>query len=274
MNRTMNLSIRTIAVLAMVALLAQSAAAAQIQISYLGYDSTTQANWRTTSVAKPAAFDPSGDNAYGTDGYFVLHGNDGSAYNDGSIIEGHPASIQSLPSYISNVTFGSLDLQVSTPIPVNMSPLDDPRQPIGPSVAQLDRTEWAFLTTGANYAYIPCATVTLAQSGSFTLNVITGADRASYYNGTYAVKVTSGDVSADSLTTPLTANDGNIDHTFFRLSGNAGDTFTISNMAVTGVIAYSGIGFEGFVAVPEPSTIVLLISGLVGLVAYAWRKRK
>jgi hypothetical protein len=260
MNHTMNHSIRTIVVLAMAAFLAQSAAAATI--SYLGYDSTTQADWRTTSVAKPSAFDPSGDNAYGTDGYSVLYGTPSTTL----------AAIQALPSYISNVTFGSLDYQVANTPGTSMAPLDDPREAIGTAVADFDKTNWAFLTSGANYAYINCGTVTLAQSGSFTLNLISGADRAPYYNGTYAVKVTSGAVSADSLTTPLAANDGNIDHTFFRLSGNAGDTFTISSMTPTGVIAYSGIGFEGFV-VPEPSTIVLLMSGLVGLLAYAWRKR-
>lgn len=55
-------------------------------VTYVGGDVTTNADWRTTTVAKP--LDQNGDNYYGTDGYHVYTG-------DGWM--------SSLPSYISSV---------------------------------------------------------------------------------------------------------------------------------------------------------------------------
>ncbi len=53
----------------------------------------------------------------------------------------------------------------------------------------------------------------------------------------------------------------------------AGPTMSISTM---GVYDQYGLinGFQIVNAVPEPGTIVLLITGLFGMLAYAWRKRK
>ena len=53
-------------------------------------------------------------------------------------------------------------------------------------------------------------------------------------------------------------------------------TFNIGGRQGGGVVPYLGTidNFEIVGTVPEPGTIVLLITGLIGLLAYAWRKRK
>ena len=45
---------------------------------------------------------------------------------------------------------------------------------------------------------------------------------------------------------------------------------------IAGVYPYTGLmdNFEIQGTVPEPGSIVLLIIGLIGMLAYAWRKRK
>jgi len=52
----------------------------------------------------------------------------------------------------------------------------------------------------------------------------------------------------------------------------AGDGFTDIPLASCSNVA--GGKEEIKIVVPEPSTIALLASGLFGLLAYAWRKRK
>lgn len=269
MNRTMNLSIRTVVVLAMTALLAQSAAATTITFS--GVDGTTGANWRTTSVAKSAAFDPNGDNAYGTDGSFVFYGCDGSKYTgpDGTK-HGSPVGVSDLPSYIASAAIdNTINYQVSSPA---NPPLDDASQPIGATVANYGMTNWAFNTATGAGVFQNFFTITLAQDATFMLDVITGTDGAPNYNGVHAVQITSGAVSVNTFGTGIPGGDGIADHTFFKLSGVQGDTFKVACYNATGgVPATTGIAFE---SVPEPSTTVLLLSGLFGLLAYAWRKQK
>ncbi len=259
MNRTMNLSIRTVLVLAIAALLAQSAAAATIR--FTGVDGTTGADWRTTSVAKSAAFDPDGDNAYGSDGSFMFAGATSTAL----------ATVADLPSYISGVTVDStINYQVNAS---SNAALDDASQPIGPTVADYAPSNWAFNTATSIGIFQNFFTVTLARDGAFLLDVITGTDGPTYYNGVHAIQVTSGGISVNTIGTAIPGSDGIADHTFFTLSGVQGDTFTVAcmNAATSGVPATTGIAFE---SVPEPATAVLLLSGLVGLLAYAWRKRK
>ena len=67
------------------------------------------------------------------------------------------------------------------------------------------------------------------------------------------------------------------------VSGGTLATFYVTtgaNITFTGQIGLSGgelipVTFSTSAApIPEPSTLVLLASGLIGLLAYAWRKRK
>jgi hypothetical protein len=80
---------------------------------------------------------------------------------------------------------------------------------------------------------------------------------------------------SSTLTTNLPGN-GTWQHVVLNYSTSTAETLTIA-LADTG----PGPGNAGFSAialsaspVPEPGTIALLASGLVGLVCYAWRKRR
>jgi hypothetical protein len=50
--------------------------------------------------------------------------------------------------------------------------------------------------------------------------------------------------------------------------------FELSNAATNAYADYDNVKVTLIAGVPEPTSIVLLVSGLAGLVAYAWRKRK
>ena len=52
-----------------------------------------------------------------------------------------------------------------------------------------------------------------------------------------------------------------------------GGTDTISGAGLDGQ-AINMLSGSGITVVPEPSSVVLLLAGLMGLLAYGWRKRK
>ncbi len=62
-------------------------------------------------------------------------------------------------------------------------------------------------------------------------------------------------------------------YTFLTYGGMLTGTPTIANVP-SGYAAQIGGGVGSLTPVPEPSTLALLACGLMGLVAYAWRKRK
>ena len=136
---------------------------------------------------------------------------------------------------------------------------------------------------------------------------VTAADRASFCDGLS----TGGNVGADSIWTVLTPTNAsstggatmtiNADGSIL-VGGTSPDNPTYIVTAVTNLTGITGIRLQvledpslpqngpgrypvdgNFVittfavsaeAVPEPSTIVLLASGLIGLLCYAWRKRR
>jgi hypothetical protein len=54
------------------------------------------------------------------------------------------------------------------------------------------------------------------------------------------------------------------------------EAFLANDLTVTGSYKEGG-GIEGYVdlyVIPEPGTLVLLLSGGLGLLAFAWRRRK
>jgi hypothetical protein len=50
----------------------------------------------------------------------------------------------------------------------------------------------------------------------------------------------------------------------------------IGGFAATGAgeVAFDNVRLTGPLSTPEPGTLMILASGLVGLLCYAWRKRK
>ena len=260
MFRLTNFLVRVIVVLGLVAFLTQSATAATV--TYLGVDTTTTDGWRTTDVSKSATFDPNGDNAYGSDGYYMSHGV--APYGTGGF-----TLDALLPSYVSSV--------VPSPAPVftyNSSSffakMDDPAQPIGPApVSDLFSTGvWAVAGTADTKFF----EVTLQDTATFLAGVIWNVDLTGWR--TNQIKIIGPGGVSDQVT-GLVAAVPVIDtsYAFFQLSGNAGDTFEVwmQQDDVSVGPGTSGLLFE---EVPEPSVTVMLISGLVGLLAYAWRKRR
>jgi hypothetical protein len=87
------------------------------------------------------------------------------------------------------------------------------------------------------------------------LNMATGADHSGYTNDLF---VPGGPVAGvQAVKIAYTSN------------WSAGD-----NPLTTNNVGYYGLSEVRFAATPEPGTVVLLTSGLIGLLAYAWRKRK
>ena len=113
-------------------------------------------------------------------------------------------------------------------------------------------------------------------------------------NGQILVDADGNDPGEPYLLTPATPGDANLDGQVdindltIVLSnyGQTGQTWTQGEFTGDGtvdindltiVLAHYGDGAtagSGIQATPEPATLTLLAAGLVGLLAYAWRKRK
>ena len=65
------------------------------------------------------------------------------------------------------------------------------------------------------------------------------------------------------------------DYAFFDVNVKAGDVISVGGTPLNGGtrIEMHGITFDPY-ATPEPGTLVLLATGLIGLLCYAWRKRR
>ena len=265
MNRVMNGSIRVSVVLAMIAVLAESVAATTIE--YLGTDTVTKEAWRSTATSKAASVtgvtgaDPNGDNAYGSDGYYV-------AWKDVTTGNGSGVDVKSsLPSsYISSVTGVRTNTYYNAD---GYAKLDDPSLAIASTVDNLPSSGVWQTDAAGTFDFF---TVTLAKDTTFVLTTILGNHDGVTSNAN-AIKVTSSD-DATGVTQLITAPDASPEYAFFKLTGKAGQTFTITLTGNAGNVntTTAGIAFES--AVPEPSTTVMIISGIAGLLAYAWRKRR
>ena len=67
-------------------------------------------------------------------------------------------------------------------------------------------------------------------------------------------------------------SDVTIGNVTWKYQGNGlGSTLGLSTDGNNLVLSTGGAGFT---VIPEPSSFVLLVMGMFGLVAYAWRKRK
>lgn len=218
-------------------------------IAFLGSDGTTAANWRTTTTIKSSTFDPNGDNAYGTDGYYF-----GSGPNTGNTTT--PTVLLSSPSYVSSITTSGLFYSTAP-----YTNFDNPTLPIGSSVA--DVKGGLYYNNGTKFSF------TVGSATEFILTVMWGGNALAPDNNTTPSSISvvqtagSGSGTATSSSLPV-LNTG--EYAFFRVNAAAGDSFNI-NIAATSLQGLTGIAFE---TVPEPSAALL---GGLGMLALLRRRR-
>jgi hypothetical protein len=243
--KTMKKMITVLAVAGLVLALAPAAQAATI--TYLGSDVDTHAAWRSTDVAKTAAFDPNGDYAYGNDGYYTFTTTIG---------------LQSvLPSYITSVTPSGATYSGG-----GYPDIDDPSATIAGTVA--DQNAGVFFNiSGNNFRF------KLAEDSHFVLTIILGGQTANRPSG-LSLTQTAGSGSSTVAATSFPTAEADADYLFYEIDGSANDEFAIvpANAAVNGP-TFSGMAWEA-VPVPEPSAGVLAALGLLGMVGSRRRRKR
>ena len=243
----------TLAAVAMAALVANAEAAT---VTFLGSDETTATEWRTTTLAKSSTFDPDGDNAYGTDGYYMM-----------PITP--PAVAASLPSYIASVADNGSQANHA-----NYPDFDDPTQPIGAAVA--DVNAGLFFTGNAGlYAIMD---FTLAQDAEFVLTIPLVGNSIAHRPSSLSLTQIVGGAATAAATVPTPVGSDDVNYLFFNVDGSTGDKFEIKINGSSTIHAIGGVAFEESMAavaesaIPEPSSAILVILGLIGLVARRRRR--
>ncbi|MEI8309723.1 MAG: PEP-CTERM sorting domain-containing protein [Verrucomicrobiota bacterium] len=251
--------------------LAAVPAAKAAVITAVGVDTTTGANWRTTTVSKP--YDVNGDKVYGTDGYLALAtgGSGNTAVTAASAVaagtQGGKTTSASLPSW---ATFAAIDFGrqwnwYNTALSANN--FNDPTLTPGPSVANI--------VSGLSYANTGLVVVGPRDYFTLTLGAATPANfRLGLINngvgsGMTSITLTSGtDTATQAVGSP--ANDNVMRYVFFDLQNAASKTFTITITGNPGNQGLSGLSFD---VVPEPSTWALLAFSLTSVMVLRRRRR-
>jgi autotransporter-associated beta strand protein len=176
-----------------------------LTITYVGVDTTTKGDWRTTGVVKP--LDPDGDNAYGTDGWMTADTGGG----------------------ISNPSYATLAYIGGTPDGQNNAyiPIDQPLTP-GTLVAnETANPRWYSGT--ANTTEHDLATISLTAASTFRVFLLADirTDNSAYNSIGYRIRQTTGGWDDSYMQTFSNDNSGGDWHVF-EISGVAGDVFTIS----------------------------------------------
>jgi hypothetical protein len=227
-------------------------------------DLATLGNWRTAA--------PDADAKYGTDGYVMLYY--AQAKQVGYRHDPYPTyssatqDLAVLPSYISGyqvANYGGADggtlgagLSVCPEDPVTLQKLatnhiyGHPNDPNNPDVI-------------VNF--------TVSQGQAFKLALYAGheSNPSPAWVQDYEVSGSLGGVGR-ALNVPAPAGEWWV----FDVNAAAGETITVKALHQPGNSPETGdiLSIVAFDAVPEPGSVVLLATGLLGLAAYAWRRRK
>jgi len=251
MNCVKRILVPSLVIMAAVVSLAQSAAATTID--YLGVDSSTQGAWRTSSVAKSETFDVQKDDVYGTDGYLVAYSDVAGAGTNISTKSLKPAFLDS-----NGVTASQSHYWCD-----GYPKIDNPSYSDGTDFGSTGLWHNDSDITRTNFFQF-----TLSRNADFVLGIIVGTHDSQAYNSpTVTLSCGTTSKTSDTITYPTSF----ARYVFFHVTGSANDTFTVSMGNATGVATSSGLTFD---AIPEPSSTAILVSGITGLLAYAWRKRK
>ncbi|MGB0766815.1 MAG: PEP-CTERM sorting domain-containing protein [Phycisphaeraceae bacterium] len=209
-----------------------------------GFDFSIGGDWRTAATDKADAYDPDGDEIYGTDGYYV----GGSPITAGSGGTAIATVYDSLPSYITSVTavgnFYSANAYADA---------DNPDAPL------TDINLGLYYTGGDKF------TITVAEDRQFILTVLLNGSNT----GGLPVDITvyeDGGAATATLDTPAseTAVPG---YAFFTIDAQADDVIVVG-FTGSNTQGLSGVAFE---VVPEPGSLALL--GLGGLLVASRRRR-
>jgi MYXO-CTERM domain-containing protein len=224
--------------IAAVAVLGLASTANAAVISFLGSDEITATAWRSTSVVKPSAYDPNGDNAYGNDGYYAINSGSGA---------GVPV-VSALPSYIASVTdHGGRYNHTVYP------DFDNPALPIGPTVGDVNAGIFYADTSGV----VPILDFALAQNTEFVLTIPLVGDNINHRPTALSVTQTVGGTATASAVVPTPASGDAVNYLFFDVAGSAGDAFDVVINGPATIHGIGGVAFESPpVAVPY-STMVL-----------------
>lgn len=247
------MQVRTMLCAASVVLLTLSAQSrATTIISYVGADLDEGAAWRTTTDVKP--LDGDRDNVYGTDGWVAW------------------TQFASNPSY--GTIYGTMQSQASTPDYAQIDNALASGTTIQSGTSSSSSESRYFPGSGQYDAMAFTFEKQDVSSKTIRFGVMTdNLDNAIYNAATLTLRSRDTGVSA-TVTLDATKGYNKIpDWYFFDITGAVStDAFyLVGTPGSGGLVTVGGNSFDA--VVPEPSAIVLLIAGLVGLLAYAWRKR-
>ncbi len=219
-------------------------------ISYTGSDTTTLGNWRTAA--------PDADAKYGTDGYVLFNylnwGGPGAyaASND----------LAALPGYVSSYSINAV--QGVDQQGTQGAALQDPRNVSDKHTAQIYNYPTGAIDPAVGNLSL---SFTMAADKNFKLE-LNAVHGALSWNESYTVSIAGATPATSSI---IAEQDGVWQ--VFSIDAKKDDVVTITAncQSLSSGTIMSAMAFD---AVPEPSTIVLLVMGIIGLLAYAWRKRK
>ncbi len=232
------------------------------EVLHVADETTTGSGWRTNSVAKPNDID--NNNVYGSDGWkWFGYANAGLPYGSGGI--SLPASAANdkelLPSYITSITYsGSKGVNQwgAANTPNIFASFDDP--------LNVGTTRKGSIIYGPDGGDITITIARIVNSPAFRLTAFVSDNLAGYSED---ITISDGTASDETTITPAKSTS---QYSLFDVSaGSSNITIRLHNATVDQAML-TGLAFDH--SLPEPSSIVLLSIGLLGLLAYAWRKRK
>jgi hypothetical protein len=133
---------------------------------------------------------------------------------------------------------------------------------------------------GAIVGLVGSANLNCSTAGLYNIDTYTPATGLQSYSVTYDLATTNvaDVVKVFQGATEIGTGSAGTGHQTLPPAAFINAMFNIGDRQGGGVVPYLGtidnFKIEGFGAVPEPGTIVLLVTGALGLLAYAWRKHK